>query len=126
MLKKMNVNPKNLKAGDCVVRAIAYATEQSWEDVYDKLCELGKKMKRMPNEKQVYEKYLEQLGWFKFKQPRRFDNTKYTVDEFCKEFPKARYVVSVANHLTAVDERLIIDTWDCGRKSVGNYFKKFA
>lgn len=123
---KLNLNPKERKTGDCVVRAIAYATQKSWDDVYKRLCDIGFKMKRMPNEKQVYEKYLEEVGWTKCKQPRRWDNTKYTIDEFCKEFPKGVYVVSMANHLTAIADREIVDTWNCGRKSVGNYFKKFA
>ena len=124
MLEKLNINPKRIKAADCVVRAIAYATDQIWEAVYDRLYELGRKMKRMPSEKQVYEKYLQELNWCKNKQPRRFDNTKYTVDEFCDEFPKARYIVSVANHLTVVEDRYIVDTWNCGRKSVCNYWEK--
>lgn len=122
---KLNLNPKERKTGDCVVRAIAYATHKSWDDVYKGLCDIGFKMKRMPNEKQVYEKYLEEVGWLKFKQPRKLDFTKYTIDEFCKQFPKDVYIVSMANHLTTVADREIIDTWDCGHKSVGNYWKKF-
>lgn len=44
-----NANPKNRKTGDCVIRAIARATNQSWETVYAALCELGAKMKDMSN-----------------------------------------------------------------------------
>ena len=121
---KLNLNPKGWKTGDCVIRAIAYATQQSWDDVYKGLSDLGFKKKRMPNDKQVYEQYLKDLGWEKQKQPRKWDNTKYTVNEFIKEFPHNVYVVSVANHLTAIANNDIVDTWDCGRKSVGNYWVK--
>ena len=79
---KLNLNPKGWKTGDCVIRAIAYATQQSWDDVYKGLSDLGFKKKRMPNDKQVYEQYLKDLGWEKQKQPRKWDNTKYTVNEF--------------------------------------------
>lgn len=122
MFIEFNLNPKNRKTGDCVVRAIAYATQQSWDKVYQDLCELGFKMKRMPNDKQVYEKYLDNLGWHKHKQPRKWNNFKYTVDEFIDIAPNDVYIVSVANHLTAIGDREIKDIWDCGHKSVGNYW----
>lgn len=144
-MKKLNLNPKGLKAGDCVIRAIAYATQQSWDTVYKDLCDLGFKMKRLPNEKQVYEKYLERCGWTKHKQPRKvITNWKYTVDEMiesmnyqesCFETGETtssvgnNIVISVANHLTCISKNdygdfEIVDTWDCGRKSVGNYWTK--
>ena len=119
-----NLNPKGLKTGDCVIRAIAYATEKEWEEVYEALCKLGLKMKRMPNEKQVYEKYLEQLGWQKYKQPRKWNNTKYTLDEFIEEMASEgdAVLVKLAHHLSVVEEGQVVDTWDCGYKTVGNYW----
>ena len=124
-MEKLNLNPKGIKTGDCVIRAIAYATQQSWDTVYKDLCEIGFKMKRMPEEKQVYEKYLDKLGWEKQKQPRTYFNDKYTVDEFCEKLAnKDVYVITVANHMTVVANKEIVDTWDCGRKCVGNYWVK--
>jgi len=69
--EKINLNPKELKTNDCVIRAIAYAIHDSWENVYQDLCELGLKLKRMPNDKKVFEKYLDKIGWYKHKQPRK-------------------------------------------------------
>ena len=34
------------------------------------------------------------------------------------------YVVDMANHLTAVEDGTIIDTWNCGHKSIGNWWAK--
>lgn len=121
---KLNMNSKGIKASDCVVRAICYATQQSWDDVYNELCKIGFKMKRMPNEKQVYEKYLEHLGWSKQKQPRKSNGFKYTVDEFAESMSREVYIVTVANHMTVVAGREIVDTWDCGHKTIGNYWIK--
>lgn len=140
-MKKLNINPKGIKACDCVIRAIAYATDNTWENVYVELCKLGMKMKRMPNEKQVYEKYLEQKGWVKHKQPRAKDYEdgfkmgmkKYTVKEFIelmnfenKCIGKGKLIISVANHLTCIEcnnwEYELVDTWDCSYKCVGNYW----
>lgn len=122
--KYHNENPKNSKsAGDCVVRAIATATGRAWDDVYEDLCKLGAKMKMMPNDDKVYRKYLENIGLTKSPQPRKSDNTKYTVEEFAK-FSRYNdsYIISVANHLTVVKHNKIYDTWNCGHKCVGNYW----
>ena len=127
VFEKINNNPKGIKAADCVVRAISYATGLDWVTVYNGLCELGLHMKRMPNEKEVYSKYLESLGWTKRQQPRRLDNTKYLVGEIDQLVRFGKVVISLANHLTVADmdlEFMIIDTWDCRRKTIGNYWVK--
>lgn len=125
--KKFNANPKGWKhEGDCVVRAIARATKEKWEDVYEDLCNIGKKKCRMPNSKKVYEDYLEKIGFTKNKMPKKVDNTKYTIKEWIDENPKFTGIISVANHLTYVEEGVLIDTWDCSRKSIGNYWVDYT
>lgn len=119
-----NENPKNcVTTGDCVIRAIAFATGKGWDKTFTDLCAIGLKMKRMPNADKVYGEYLKQLGYEKMKQPRKSDNTKYTVKEFAQAASRTgTYVIRVANHVTVVKNRKIIDTWDCGDKCVGNYW----
>jgi len=118
-----NHNPKH-KTGDCVVRAIAEGTGKSWEEVYDGLCKIGRRMFRMPSEKEVYDEYLQSLGWKKQKMPRRKDRTRYTVAEFIEENPKLKAIVNVASHVTVIDESKLIDLWNCSRKCMGNYWTK--
>lgn len=120
-----NVNPKNKKTGDCVIRALTTATEQPYEVVRDELFELMKKTGYSMNSKQNYEKYLKQKGWVKHKQPRRPEGTKYKVaeiDEFIAPYERA--VISIANHLTATENGKIIDLWDCRRKTILNFYTK--
>ena len=121
-----NTNPNNSKTtGDCVVRAISIATGKHWEEVYTGLCNIGFKLKAMPNDDKVYEKYLEELGWEKQKQPRKEDNTKYKAKELAEMSGKGSGIVAVirvANHLSAVNNGYILDTWDCGDKTVGNFW----
>ena len=118
---KLNLNPKGVKTGDCVVRAIAYATQQSWDDVFIGLNKIAFKKKRVFNDKVVYENYLKELGWEKQKQPRKMNGFKYTVDEFCENF-RGVAIVTVANHMTAIADHDVVDTWDCGHKTIGNYW----
>ncbi len=119
-----NLNPRKLKrTSDCVIRAIAKGTNLDWETVYQGLTLLGLKIKDVPNSTRVYRKYLEQQGYAKERQPRKPDNTKYTLNEFAESNPKGRFVVSLANHLTVVIDGLVYDTWNCLHKTVGNYWE---
>jgi hypothetical protein len=121
--KKYNANPKEWKhEGDCVVRAIARATKESWEDVFEDLCNIGKKKCRMPNSPKVYEELLKRIGFIKYSMPKKFDGKRYTIREWVEEHPRFTGVISVAKHLTYVEKGVLIDTWDCSRKSIGNYW----
>ena len=41
IFSKHNQNPKGWKTGDCVVRAISYATGKTWQEVFQDLCRNG-------------------------------------------------------------------------------------
>lgn len=133
---KLNLNPNGRRVGDCVVRAITSATGKSWDDVYTELCKIGFEIKDMPSSKPTYLLYLERNGWKKMKMPKKTvyvenefggedEKTKrVTVAEFASWNDKGRYIVDMANHLTAVEDGTIIDTWNCGGKSIGNWWAK--
>ena len=121
---KYNNNPKNKKTGDCVIRAIATATNSSWEYVYIKLAELGIRKGLIINDPNNWQKYLEILGYEKQKMPRRSDRTRYTLEEFATEIAEENkiYLVRLAGHLTVIKNKNLIDTWNFSYKSVGNYW----
>lgn len=122
---KLNVNPKGWKTGDCVVRALTTATEMEWLEVYDGLCEIGRKKCRMPNDKITYEKFLKEQGFINCKMPRHADGSRYTVRELVDELGEGNILVmNVAHHVTVSVGDKLVDLWDCSSKSVGNYFKK--
>ena len=118
-----NRNPKNkLLASDCVARAISIATGLSWCQVIREITELGITLGSVFNDKKVYEAWLHKKGWVKMKQPRKLNNTKYTLTEFMKKQPKGRFLVKLAHHLTFVEDGKVYDTWNCTKKTVGNYW----
>jgi hypothetical protein len=123
MFKKVNPHPKGKKTSDCVVRAFTVIEGRRWIDVYKDLCDLGGSIYCMPNDKGTWEEYMLRNGYKKFPMPRKNDKTKFTVNEFCLKNPTGSYVVQVANHLTVVIDGDLYDSWDCGRKSVYNYYK---
>lgn len=123
---EFNINPKNKRTKDCVIRAIATATNNTWEYIYRELTELGIKKGLMINDNNNWKVYLKNLGYEKQNIPRREDRTRYTLEEFCDELAEDNqiYIVKVANHLTVVKDKNLYDTWNCSRKSVGNYWIK--
>ncbi len=121
---KYNANPKKKKTGDCVIRAICTGLKESWEDTYKGMLDVALDTYQAISWNKNYEYYLKRKGYNKQKMPRRLDKTRYTVKEFADELaePDATYILSVANHLTLIINKDLYDTWDCGRKSVGNYW----
>ena len=119
-----NSNPKNKKTSDCVVRALAIATQKPYTQVLDELVEICKKTGYFINDKKCYEKYLKDNNFVKMRQPRKKDNTKYTIYEIDTIIGDSVAVVSCANHLTIVSNKMLLDLWDCRFKTIGNYWVK--
>lgn len=100
-------NQKYKKQGDCVVRAIAIATEQPYKTVLSDLCAKGIDVGSMPNSPQAFVPYLEELGFKEHKLPK---STRMDSDLI----PRDRYVVCyVAKHLACIKGFDLFDTWDC-------------
>lgn len=121
-----NVNHKNKKTTDCVVRALCEATSKDYKVVAKELFELWMSTGLMVDDKKCYEKFLENNGFIKQKMPRKLNNKKYTIEEFIDKFGKDNvvYVINVVNHVTCVKNKNLIDIWDCSKEYVGNYYTK--
>ena len=57
-----NSNPFGLRVGDCVIRAISKALEQSWEKTYIDLCVQGFMMGDLPNSNAIFSAYFKHKG----------------------------------------------------------------
>lgn len=129
-----NENQHGWKCGDCVIRAIATATGKTWDRAYRDLCEIGLKKGRMPNDKIVYGKLLQDLGWRKMKQPRKLDGTKYTGEEFCELLSRSltyetgyeysdRIIAHIGgHHVVAIMYGQVYDTWNSTYGCIGTYW----
>lgn len=125
---EFNVNPKGRKTGDCSTRALVGTLKISYEEALKLQMKWALKTYYDPTSKQVMEKVLNEFGYVKMKQPRKWDGTKYLVremDEILTEKQMQEGVlITVANHHTCVTGGFIQDIWNCGNKSVGNYYIK--
>lgn len=127
--EKRNVNPKNRKTGDCVIRALTVATGKPYEEVYKELFDISLKTGYILNEKRVEDKLLEKYGFVKHKQPRKSDGRKFTIGEIDGlvsglyfSNPAPVVVIRCAHHLTVVVGDRLVDTWDCRGKCISNYY----
>lgn len=126
--KEINVNPKKRKTGDCSTRAIVGVLGISYDDALKLQTEESLKSYYDPTSKQVMEKVLAKFGFVKMKQPKKYDGTKYEVRELDQLLDRRTLdegvLVTVANHHTCIKDGVIQDIWNCGRKTVGNYYIK--
>ena len=132
-----NENPKNRITGDCTFRAIATATGKAWDEVVIEMAKLSCETGYAINDTKGIERYMEQIGWHKWKQPRKPNGKKYTGKEFCKWLnTNPRNVNAVvakigSHHVTCIkrggvynSDFKVNDIWDCTDGAIGNYWTK--
>ena len=128
------------QAGDCVARAIAIASEQPYQTVYDILAEGNASQRRSKHDRGKRTRSARDgikvtRKWFKdYMASIGFEWTPtMLIGSGCKvhlrdgELPKGRLVVSVSKHYTSVIDGVINDTHDCSREEtrcVYGYWKK--
>lgn len=117
---RCNPNPGHQYVDDCVVRAIAIATNRTWLEVYDDICAEGRIMFNMPSVNEVWGRYLYELGFEPFLLPESCQKCT-TVKNFTKIFKKGTYIIGTGSHAVAVIDGDYYDAWDCG-DVVPSYF----
>lgn len=118
-----NNNPKGLKIGDCVVRAISAALNQTWERTYIDLCIEGFVFRDMPNANSVWDAYLRNKGFVKHIVPDTCPDC-YTIDQFAEDHPQGTYIVATGSHVVCVRDSEILDNWDSSNEIPTYYYRK--
>lgn len=125
-------------AGDCVVRAIAIATEKPYQEVYDAInktihpenkiqlyqSRIKSSARNGVNRKYIHS-YLKSLGWKWI--PTMFIGKGCKVHLKKEELPSGRIICNLSKHIVAVIDGVIHDTYDCSREEtrcVYGYFIK--
>ena len=123
MFVEYNANPQELNVGDCVIRAISTAEEESWAKIYLDLCIYGLMQSDLPMSNEVWGRFLVDKGYEYFPLPNRCPYC-YTVDEFCKDYPEGIYILGTGSHAICVKDGNFFDSWNSGRCMPLYAFKK--
>lgn len=111
-----NPNPKNARVGDCVIRAIAIATDSQWEKVYSELAVYGYIMCDMPSSNAVWGQYLKDRGYERGIVNDTCSDDCYTVRDFCLDNSVGTYILGTGTHVVSVINGNYYDTWDSGNE----------
>ena len=118
-----NNNPFNIHDDDCAIRSISKITDKPWEKVYMDLAVLGITKGRMPTTKAVCNSYLSSLGFERELIPNTCPDC-YTVEDFSKDYPTGEYILATDDHLVAVVDGNIYDTWNSSNEVPMFFWKR--
>lgn len=113
--KYYNPNPVNNDTGDCVVRAISKALNQTWDEIYWDLCDQGYLMGDWGDSNRVWDTYLRENGFIRKVIPNTCPHC-YTVEDFCHDNPYGIFILATGNHVVAVIDGIAYDSWNSLRE----------
>lgn len=118
-----NANPDNNFVGDCTVRAISTALNQTWEQTYAGIMVEGMKMYDMPSANAVWGNYLKHCGFVRDIIPNECPDC-YTVKDFCNDHPTGTFILALNGHVVTVIDGNYFDTFDSGDRIPLYYWYK--
>ena len=98
---EFNSNPYGIRVGDCSVRAICKALDETWEKSYSRISLEGFLMGDMPSSDAVWGNVLRRNGF----ERRAIPNTCpecYTAEDFCRDNPQGIFVLAFGGHVAPV------------------------
>lgn len=124
MYRYFNPHPEKRQIGDCVIRSLSKALNQSWEKTYLDLVIDGFLRLDLPNADIVWGKYLVNHGFCRHLIPDDGFGD-YTVGDFAIEHPHGVYVLSMpGQHVVTVVDSVVYDTWDSSGEIPSYFFSK--
>ena len=114
-----NPSPAGRNVGDCAVRAISKALNQSWEESYIGLALEGLILSDMPSANYVWGEYLKQHGF-----RRELAPDGISVWEFADQHPRGTYVLALSGHVVTIVDGVLYDTWPSENEVVLYFWSK--
>ena len=123
MYSHFNPNPQGMRVGDCVIRAISKALNQSWTQTYVDLSLQGYLMGDLPSSNAVWGTYLKGKGFTRDIVSNDCPEC-YTLENFCNEYSEGIYVVGTGAHAVCIVDGIIYDSWDSSNEQPIYFYKK--
>lgn len=99
---------------DCAVRAISIAFDIEWVEAFDILSESARRRFDVLNSDETIKDVLLQHGAIYTSYKAEKGKKRMTTKDFAISHKNGRYVLKIANHVCAVVDGKIRDTWNCG------------
>lgn len=90
---RYNPNPDKNEVGDCTIRALTLALEETWDNTYLLVSAKAFEMKDMPSSNPVWAAVLRQNGFKRHVIPNECPDC-YTIEDFCRDHPRGLYVLA--------------------------------
>lgn len=123
MYSYYNANPYKIRVGDCVIRAISKALNQSWQDTYIDLTIQGYLMGDLLSSNAVWGAYLKSKGFTRDIVSNDCPEC-YTIEDFCNEHPKGTFIIGTGTHCVTVENGCVFDTWNSSGETPIYYYHK--
>lgn len=120
---KVNPNPCGSYVGDCVIRAISLALDQSWSKTYLDLAIEGLMFCDMPSSNRVWGHYLKLRGYHRYVIPDTCPEC-YTMRDFAGEHFRGTYLVCTGTHVVCIKDGIIYDSWNSSDEQPVFYWTK--
>lgn len=112
-------NPSGRNVGDCTVRALSKALNQTWEKTFVGLCLEGFMLGDMPSANSVWGSYLRRNGY-----QRNLAPDDITVSEFSDSNSNGVYILALSGHVVCVVDNVLYDSWNSGNEIVLYFWQK--
>ena len=113
--------PKLAKRTDnCVIRAIAHATQQSYKKVWKEMLDISSETGYFPNHKKVYVKYLEKYGFEEIKYGNKDARMNEIGESLAINYKNQWAILYIRKHLVAIKDNVVYDIWDSTKNSWGD------
>lgn len=106
-----NPNPVKNNTRDCTIRAVSKALDISWEDSFAAIALMAYQMGETMDANAAWGAVLRQNGFTKDIIPNTCPDC-YSVQDFCKDYPKGTYVLGFGDHVATVKDGVLYDSYD--------------
>ena len=120
MYKYYNNNPFGRNVSDCAVRAIALATESSWDQTYQSLSNFARREGITFSEVEFIDDYLSERYQKYCFSPK---DDIVILQDFLDLNLKGRWLVTMAGHITCVIDGICYDTFNPSKRHIHCIYK---